>query len=187
MQLPKIHFFIGDLRGGGAERAFVEVVNHIDQSKFALALIVLKKTGTYLHDLAPEIPVVELLDKQPVSGKLYILRRLVRHINSAKPDAVVGFTTPIARFMLLAKLFCSTKTRYVVVKQNNVSLNIMQSYRPGFNVAMQWFTRTLYNSADQIVTVSEGIKKKLISDYQVNPEKCATIYNPVNIGKRCKS
>ena len=59
----------------------------------------------------------------------------------------------------------------------------MQSYRPGFNVAMQWFTRTLYNSADQIVTVSEGIKKKLISDYQVNPEKCATIYNPVNIEK----
>ena len=49
MQIPKIHFFIGDLRGGGAERAVVEVVNHIDRDKFALTLIVLKKEAVLIY------------------------------------------------------------------------------------------------------------------------------------------
>ena len=83
--------------------------------------------------------------------------------------------------MLLAKLYCATQTRYAVVEQNNVSLNIIRSYRPGLNALMQWFTRVLYNTADQIVTVSEGIKEKIISDYKLDPRKCLTIYNPVNV------
>ena len=183
MQTPRIHFFIADLRGGGAERAVVEVMNHINRDDFMLTLIVLKKNGTYLRDLDSEIPVIELLDKKPFSGKLYILRRLIGHINRTKPDVIIGFTTPIVRFMLSAKLFCSTQTRYVAVEQNNVSLNIIQSYRPGINTLMQWFTRLLYNTADKIATVSEGIKERIINDYKIDPQKCLTIYNPVNISR----
>ena len=183
MQIPKIHFFIGDLRGGGAERALVEIVNRIDRSKFAITLVLIQKRGTYFSDLNQNIPVEELLNKKPISGKFYILRRLVQHIHRTQPDVMISFTTPIARFMLIAKLFCFVKTKYIVVEQNNVSLNIMRSYPQGINIGMQWFTKALYRSAHLVVAVSEGIKKNIIRDYGLDPNKCITIYNPVNISK----
>ena len=183
VQIPKVHFFIGDLRGGGAERALVEIVNHIDQNKFAITLVLIQKRGAYLNDLNQNIPVEELLDKKPISGKFYVLKRLVQHINRTQPDVMISFTTPIARFMLIAKLFCFVKTKYAVVEQNNVSLNIMRSYPWGINIGMQWFTKALYRSAHLVVAVSEGIKKNIIRDYGLDPNKCLTIYNPVNISK----
>ena len=56
--LKKILICIYNLQGGGAERVLINFLNLIDEKKFKVTLLVLKKEGVYLDKVPSHIKVI---------------------------------------------------------------------------------------------------------------------------------
>jgi hypothetical protein len=53
----KILFVIPSLAGGGAERAFVLLLQYLDRSKFAPSLILLEEKNEYRSDIPSDVAI----------------------------------------------------------------------------------------------------------------------------------
>src|SRR5699024_522914 len=77
---------------------------------------------------------------------------------------------------ILAKIISLTRTR-VVVRE---AAYLGGSFRK--NISLRIFG-TFYRLAQQVISLSEGVKDNLIKRYQVNRKKITVIYNPIDIDK----
>ena len=51
----KILFINGHLNAGGVERSLVDILKHMDYTKYAVDLLLLEDTGDYAVELPPEV------------------------------------------------------------------------------------------------------------------------------------
>jgi len=179
--MKKIFFLIGDLRGGGAQRAVVEVLKTMDFRKFSLTLVLNSLEGPYLKEV-PEHVKVLVLPKSP--GIWQIFRRtrvLVKFLNKAQPDIIISSLTETNIYLLQAKPFVKPPMCFVITEQNNLSRNLRLLYAP----LRRWYkkiqVKLTYALADSIIAVSGGVKEDLVENYGVNTDKVIVIENPVNI------
>lgn len=56
--MKKVLFINGHLNTGGVERSLVDVLKHMDHSKYAVDLLLLEDTGDYASELPPEVKVL---------------------------------------------------------------------------------------------------------------------------------
>ncbi len=56
--MKKVLFINGHLNTGGVERSLVDVLKHMDYSKYAVDLLLLEDTGDYTSELPPEVHVL---------------------------------------------------------------------------------------------------------------------------------
>ena len=54
----KILFINGHLNAGGVERSLVDILKHMDYTKYAVDLLLLEDTGDYASELPPEVNVL---------------------------------------------------------------------------------------------------------------------------------
>ena len=182
MSKKKVYFFIGDLRGGGAERALVEIINRINLPSIEVKLIVIEFEGKYISRLNDNIEVIQLLDKKPISGKIHIVRRIVKILKAEKPSLIISFTSPVNRFLLFAKILSGIiNVKCCIVEQNNLTANLNTSYKGLARKFMIYFTKSLYAKTDYAIGVSQGVTDDLIAHYGIEPDTAHTIYNPVDI------
>ena len=53
----KVLFVMKTLEGGGAEKVLVNILNHLDEAKYEITLLLLKYEGVYLSSLPSHIKV----------------------------------------------------------------------------------------------------------------------------------
>lgn len=99
----KLLFIINSLGGGGAERALVEFLYHIDYARYDVSLCLVFNEGCYLDDIPAGVRVFSLYDREwnfahRKSLKLYrnhgvrtLLRMRVRRRIRERYDAIVSF------------------------------------------------------------------------------------------------
>ena len=75
-----ILFIIDTMGGGGAEKAFLEIVNRLDRSIFNISILLYTKTGEHLDKLPSHIKQYSIYHTQPNSLPSRIIRK-VRHIS----------------------------------------------------------------------------------------------------------
>ena len=69
--MKKILFFINTLNGGGAEKALVDMVNHLDPEKFQITVQTFLDTGVYKAALGEHIQYKSILkQKHPVIKRI---------------------------------------------------------------------------------------------------------------------
>lgn len=56
--MKKILFINGHLNTGGVERSLVDVLRHMDYTKYAVDLLLLEDIGDYASELPPEVNVL---------------------------------------------------------------------------------------------------------------------------------
>ena len=56
--MKKILFINGHLNTGGVERSLVDILKHMDYTKYAVDLLLLEDTGDYASELPPEVNVL---------------------------------------------------------------------------------------------------------------------------------
>lgn len=73
----KVMFMIPHLKGGGAERVLIDILNNLDQTKFDITLIVLQQQGVYINQIPLGIKVKYLLKG---SKRMYWLQsRIIKY------------------------------------------------------------------------------------------------------------
>lgn len=174
MDMKKILFVITMLGGGGAERALCNLTFAMP-AEIAFDILVSYESD---YDYPHKGNVISL-GMEPI-GKLTLpfqiksfLKRIIALRKLKKKnhyDACISFmdSANIAN-ILTGKRYCKT----VVSVRNNIKENKSLSYRLIIGTAV----KMLYNKADKVAAVSQGVKNSLIKDYGIKRDKIRVITN----------
>lgn len=203
--MRRVLFFIPTLEAGGAERVCVHYVNHLTRVQPMLA--VQFKRGPLLQDLLPHVPILETVgsarperasrpyhrlkgaftfwNKLPPAQLIFLRAQAHKLCEIAQQNdcrAIMSFITLPNIIAILTKMFCAGELR-VIINVHDVTSRILEHTRLARHerVLLRWLIRSLYPKADSIVAVASGIKRDLIENFGVPPEKITVIYNPIDV------
>lgn len=171
----KVFFCIPSLAGGGAEKVFVNLVNHLDPSVFEVTLINLTSSNSK-YVVSDEVRVLNLNAKR-VRNALF---KIIMLVNKEKPDLIISTLGHLNFMLLLLKGFFPRKTKLVIRPTNILSLNKKESK---FKQLRRYSRSIFYKLADKVICQSELMKNDFIKYTGVSPSKVTKIFNPVDINK----
>jgi glycosyltransferase involved in cell wall biosynthesis len=172
--MKKVLFILNDLRGGGAERVFVNIANGFHQLNIPVAFLVGEKEGVYLNLLHPEIPISETgsttfysyLKSFPAIFK----KQEYTHIFTASDYASAA--------AILTKKLIGISAKIMVTHHYNLPANRTFKHWKGDLVA-KLIHRFLFPDADKIICVSKGCLAWLRKHSNNKLSQAIPIYNPV--------
>jgi glycosyltransferase involved in cell wall biosynthesis len=170
----RVAFYLRLLYGGGAERAMVNLANHMAKQGLKVDFVLNKKDGPYLSFVSPEVRIVDLQAPQ----MLGVIPKLARYLRHERPVALVSalhFTNEVA---IWAKYLSGTSTRVVVSEHNHLSLHAQHPTGKRDRFA-PLLAKLFYPWADSIVAVSQGVAKDLATTTGLPQQRIQTIHNPI--------
>jgi len=181
----KIIFLIPTLYGGGAERVVSELSSNLPDSLSQYIVLFRNKIG-YPH----RANVIVLDASDATSGNLAtkavdIFQRVIkfrRVVKDVKPDLVFSLLQGNTVNMLVRLSLRGSGYRTIVSERTATSkIGLITKGLYGFlNRTMM---KMLYNRADRIIAVSEGVREDLALNFNVKKDKISVIYNPVDAEK----
>ena len=176
----KILFVLPNLIGGGAERVFTYLVNHIDRDKFEPHLALGAKRGAYLQDIKDDIQIYELGGERARSA----ISPLIRLVWELRPNTVIS-TLGMNFANLAAKAFYPVGTKVILREGNSVTAFLEDVARnsPGVSTFYRRIYKLLYNRADAIICQSDFMLRDIADNLDVGEENLYRIHNPVDFNK----
>ncbi|MDO9399659.1 MAG: glycosyltransferase [bacterium] len=171
-QKIKIIYIIPTLNIGGAERLVIDIAKNLNQEKFIVKIICMKRFGIWEQELKDSgIQLILLGQKRGCS--FFSLIKLIRILKKECPDIV-------HTHLFGADFYGSIATRLVGIKYL-VSTEHNFNYSEGLiRKIIKMFISKLFNN---IIAVSEAVKNYVIKDYCVKSKKILVIYNGVDVNK----
>lgn len=175
-----ILFISANLGGGGAERALVNIINHLDRARFQPHLALFQKQGVFLAELAPDVPVYEI---QPTDHgafhrnwvRMRAIRRLCDRLHPALVVSIkwqVNFSAALTSSTL--GLGCPLIT--------NEQVALSRLLASAWQRHIFWpAARHIYRRVARIVTISRGIAIELARRLALPPDKFRVIHNPIAV------
>jgi glycosyltransferase involved in cell wall biosynthesis len=169
-----IAFFLPSLRGGGAERIIVNLVQGLVGLGLPVDVVLAKAEGPYLADLPPSARVVDLGSRRVLPCVL----PLARYLRRERPRVLVASMSHVNVVALWAGALARVSTPVIVTVHNTLS----QAARNGSGInswIWPFLLRTSYPRAHRIVAVSRGAADDLANTSRIPRERIEVIYNPV--------
>jgi glycosyltransferase involved in cell wall biosynthesis len=174
--MGKVVLFLPSLDGGGAERVFVELANAFSSLGVPVDLALARASGPYLSELAPTVRVVDF----GCPGVLRSLPRLVRHLRTERPEAMLSALEHANFAAVLARQFARGETRCIVSTRSVLS---MLKHETGTLSAWRVIgaSRLAYPFADAVIANSAGVAADLARFMGVPRARIHVIYNPLSL------
>lgn len=176
----KVLFVLPNLFGGGAERVFTYLVNHVDREQFKPYLALGAKTGAYLNDIKEDITIYELKGERArnVIPSLFKLVRILR------PDTVFS-TVGMNSANSLGRIFYPKGTRIVLREGSSVTAYLKDVARksPATALIYRKIYKSLYNFPDAVICQSDYMLCDMVANLGVSEKILYRIYNPVDFDK----
>ena len=168
----KLSFCLPNLDGGGAERSTVQVANGLAARGHDVDLVLLKKSGAYLGEVAPGVNLVDL----QVARARYSLGALRRYFKHRRADILFPILLNVPA--MLAWRMAGRPSRIALSDRVLFSSNrsAASSWGAKLSYLLAW---RLYPMADRMVAVSQACAQDLIDVGVMPAEKVTYIYNPV--------
>ncbi|MGZ0169211.1 MAG: glycosyltransferase [Planctomycetales bacterium] len=177
----RVLFAIGSLAGGGSERQLVNILRHIDRSKFEPHLYLVSRSGEFLS-LVPDDVSITAFDDEPGSGGVYlpgrIRREQIAHFRSTlieKKIHVVYDRTP--HMTLVAGPACR---QLRVPNISTVVSNPADDLRDNIGRFRWWKFRVLkrsYRNASRVIANSEPLAQACRDFYDLPTDKVTVVSN----------
>lgn len=168
----RLAFLLPDLRGGGAERVALTLIEAFVARGQPVDLLVMEAAGEFMPLLPPEVRVIDL--KAPRIRQ--VLRPLIAYLRREPPAALQVSMWPLTVVGILAARIARTRTRVVV--SDHIALS--RQY-PGRTVqrAIRWSVRLAYPRAAARVVVSRDAADDLAALSGIERASIEVIYNPI--------
>ncbi len=177
-----ILFICPSLEAGGAERLLIDLIRHIDRSRFNLHLAVFRFRGRFKAGLPGDVPVSDLRKRSRLDFPKLVRRLAFSVLPEVRPDAVISFMWYANIVSVLARQISPFKPRLIVSEHTSTSLD--PKHRRFWSRILM---RSLYRRADGIVAVTEGLKRELTARHHLPADLIKVINNCVNIAAIRKS
>ena len=175
----KILFLIHDLGQGGAEKVLVNLVNHMDLSRFDVTVEALFAGGVNEQFLRPEVRYLTVY-KRTVPGNSHLMKLLSpeklhkKYVKEHYDIEVSYLEGPSARIISACT---DSETRKVVwIHRTMDEKHFIEGFRSREEAIR------CYQAFDRIISVSEGVKKAF-SKASGLTEKCEVLYNVLDTEK----
>lgn len=208
---PTVLFLIHDLRSGGAERVFLNYVNHVSTMR-AVALLV-RPIADLLDELSPDVPLYDLsahVDREMTAGRTgrdqprdSSVRRAAPWLETIPGMSLISLIAKAHRLATIAARMDATLVCTFLHKSNIIALTAKLLFRRRLRVVinmhempgpymgfhfpplrravMRWFTRYGLPRADLIIAVAEGVKEDLVQQFGVRAERIVVVHNPIDL------
>ena len=170
-----------DLEGGGAERAQVVFLRHLDRELFAPKVVYLRRSGPLLTELPQDISIRFLFDTNVLPSSslrkpknlLYVFNHLSRHIREADVVFVMieGGLTYLG--VTLAQLMGKPVITWLEVNWSDMLKDRANWHR--------WISRRIYPLAHGIIAVSKGAADDLCAFAPGACSRIRVIPNPIDL------
>ena len=173
---------IGALRGGGAERVVVNLLNHWPHDRYRPVLLLARKSGPYLADVKPDVEVLSCDMSFRAVDTPRALFRIRELMKDAQPAAIFAHSIGTARILARARAVGMLTAPLYMVLHANVR-NWLQDDRQ--RKTMRWLLKRelgwMYSKADGVIAVSRGAAEELKSLFPGKLSNVQAIYNPIDL------
>ena len=165
---------INSLEGGGAERVFSTIANQLpglmpDQS-FEVVLLDDRPSTYQIDESVPQTCLAS-------DGSFWdSARRFKKLLDQRRPQLVLSFLT---RANYLTAFFARRYAYRAIISERSDTNGRLGGGVGGW--LKKKLVRSLYPRADGIIAVSEGIRRSLIQDFGIEPNRVEVIYNPYDL------
>lgn len=174
--VKKVLFLIHDLGQGGAEKVLVNLVNHLDRSKFDISVTVLFGGGVNEQFLAPDIHFKSVFPKEfPGNSKLMKLlspKRLHQLCVNSRYDIEVSYLEGPSARVISGCQNQETKLIGWIHGEQHTLKALAASFRSVREA------KNCYSRFDRMICVSEYVKKDFCSILSYR-KPCDVLYNTV--------
>ncbi len=162
------------LRGGGAERVIVNLLQGFTARNVDVDLVVAKAEGPYLCRVPRSVRLIDL----KADSVLLSLPALAKYLRKVKPYSLLSVMDHCNIVALWAKTISGTPVKLVFSVHNTLSRETADAR--SFKVKVfPALIRLFYRFADMIVAVSQGVADDLAAYGGVEKNKIKVIFNPV--------
>jgi glycosyltransferase involved in cell wall biosynthesis len=166
----RIAFFLPSVRGGGAQRVIVNLIQGIVRRGEPVDLALAIRDGVFLDHIPPDVRVVDLGARRLAGG----FPQLVRYLRRERPRVLISSMSHANMLALWAAKLAGRSTPVMVTVHNTMSESTGSDW--GLE---QRLLRTFYPWAHWIVAVSRGAADDLARTTGVPRDRVEVIYNPV--------
>jgi len=169
----KIVFFHLYMYHGGGERVMTDLMRGFVEDGYGVDLILMQKKGRYIHDLHPDIRVIDLNTKRMIKT----LPLLVKYLRKERPYALFAITKHTHLIAIWAKMLARVPTKIVL----RIGIPFSIHFKKGLNLrelVVPYLIRVFYPKADRIIAVSAGVADDVAGIIGVSREDISVIHNP---------
>lgn len=172
-KVGEIHFYVPSFAGGGAERMFIRLANHLADRGEVVHFIV-NHTGGPLNGLLSENVALHVLGTKKA---IVAMPRLVRHLRKCSPAVLISALTRTNVVALAAARFAAVGTRVIACERNQYS-RLSGNYHPIRRFLVTRMVRWLYPSAHAVIGNTEGVTLDIAEVARLEPGRTGVIHNP---------
>jgi glycosyltransferase involved in cell wall biosynthesis len=180
---------IHDLRGRGAEKVLVTLLERADRDRFHIGLFVFHDTASLNIPGDIELFSAHLPPVRAGAGMTSVIMRNLRKLWAFR-RAIMLFRPDIAlsiagtNIALLLTRFLVSRSFKVVLSEHSMPSSTLEDIRSRPLRALTiLFTKITYRRADLIITPAELVRKELNSLFGVPVDKILVIRNPMDLEK----
>ncbi len=170
----RLLFLIPTLTGGGAERVVVTLLQHLDRSRFELALAVVDTRDAAFRDQVPAD--VEFIDLGCRRVR-HALTKLVRLLWRRRPDVVMSTLGHLNLALAIVRPLLPGGTRYVARETIVVSQGLTEYSWPQL---WAWAYCRFYGRFDRVICQSRDMRDDLVANHALDAKCAVVIHNPVD-------
>ena len=176
--MTKVLFVIQSLAGGGAERAVLNILRHIDRSVFEPHLALFEKRGVHLGSLPEDVPVIDMHKGGRLSFLRLVFAMAYRVFPQVRPDVVISFIE-YPNFATLVARLCSVVRPPVLVSERGYTAKFQS--RQNLRWLRRQIVKLVYPSAVQVLAVSDGLAAHLVEAFGLPGRKVHAIHNGIDV------
>jgi len=170
----RIAFFLPAVRGGGAQRVVVNLVEGITDRGYPVDLVLAEADGVFLRSLPPAVRMVDLGARRLLGS----LRPLAEYLRRERPRVLVSSMSHANLVALWAARLAGRVTPVVVTEHNTMSQANQHENVVSRNL---WpiLLRRFYPWASSVVAVSRGAADDFARTSGFPRGQVEVVYNPV--------
>lgn len=191
--MKKILFIIGSLRGGGAEKALVELLAHFDYTRFDVTLCVVFYGGVYMEQIPASVKVIYLFEEKSGYWRESLQRKAFRYYTKYNSTwlmrQIILYKTKWRKFDTIVSYLEGIPLVLNNLIRGQAKKNISWIHCDLYNYHwtndvffLPGYEATCYANMDELVFVSKNSLESFNKLYNISiPKHC--IYNIIDVGK----
>lgn len=176
----KIALFVPSLKGGGAEKAMLNLANEFSKiDKFEIDLILCMKEGPYLSEVQNKIRIINL-KSSTVPKSLF---PLAKYLRNEKPAILISTLSHASAVSVLARIISRSKVK-IIIRMANTFSKVLKNIISRFNrIILFYGVKYSFPLAEEIIAVSGGVADDLARVIKIPRDRIKIIPNSVDINK----